>query len=206
MKTTSGCCPFRWWMTDNWCTPIDLCWLPSREKPIWEARYDNDCESGKRTTRQLPLDYTETMAMMRDPTLAELFSRILGYEVVNDETNHGGGLHVTEPGGWLNTHLDYDAHPHKPGWRRALNLIAFTNATWREEWGGALQFCDPLGKVVHQVYPRPGRLVAFEVSDLSYHGVSEITGHVCRVTVACYLLARASEQNTRQRALFMPKR
>lgn len=201
-----GSDPVRWWVFDGVTTPVRLDDVPHKADPYWEARYENDCEKGKRTSRlvERPEGFARQLPWLRGAGV--YWSKTLGYPVEDDPTLHGGGLHVTESGGWLSPHLDYDLHPHLPGKRRALNLIAFLNSEWRKEWGGALVLCDPMGAVVKRVYPAPGRLVAFEVGDLSYHGVEPVTGPVERVTAAVYYLSEANASNTRKRALFLPKR
>lgn len=206
MKIVHGSDPVRWWMVDRWCEPVGLGNLPSRVEGVWEARYDNDCEHGKRTTRTPPTLYGEVLRRLQTDQVRQEWSERLGYDLVHDETVHGGGLHVTDPGGWLNTHLDYDRHPGKPAFRRAINFIAFLNPEWSTSWGGNLQLCDPLGKAVTVIRPQPGRLFAFEVGDLAYHGVSKVTGDVPRVTIACYLLSACKGHESRLRALFMPTR
>lgn len=200
--------PVRWWAFDGVVEPIDLRRLPlAHDGTAWEARYDNDAERLKRTTRFAHwLGYVAPGLFPHLRGQAAEWSGRLGYAVEDDPTLHGGGLHVTAPGGHLATHLDYDRHPHITDRRRALNLIAFLNPEWREEWGGALVLCDPLGAVVTRLYPRPGRLVAFEVGDLSYHGVEPVTGPAERVTAAVYYLSAATPANTRRRALFLPAR
>ncbi len=130
----------------------------------------------------------------------------VGYTLEDDPTMHGGGVHVTDPGGWLNCHVDYAAHPYLSGKERRLNLIAFLNPEWHREWGGALQLCDPMGNAVKEIYPEPGLLVAFETGDESYHGVSKVTGPVPRITAAVYFLSDLRPGVTRKRALFMPNR
>lgn len=170
----------------------------------WEASYDNDVERGKRTTRDLSA--VPDVACLRAAVDAVPWEAFLGYGTTPDPTLHGGGLHVTAPGGYLGCHLDYDLHPKIPARRRALNVIAFLNPVWRPSWGGGLVLCDPLGAPVRRFYPRPGRVVAFEVSDLSYHGVEPVRGPAERVTLAVYRLAPAGPANTRRRALFFPNR
>lgn len=182
--------------------------IPAADWPGWEARYENDTERHKRTTRHLidfPACRTIVNRLCEPGTISEWSARI-GYTVEDDPTMHGGGLHVTAPGGWLSTHLDYDRHPYVSGKRRALNLIAFLNHEWRHEWGGALVLCDAMGEAKKRIYPAPGRLVAFEVGDLSYHGVEPVTGPVERITAAVYYLGPAGARNTRKRALFLPNR
>jgi hypothetical protein len=203
-----GCDPVRWWCLDDAVPPGPVGHVPGAHDPCWEARYDNDLERGKRTTRDpVWMDHlAPCIRALRAERVVACWSRELGYPVEDDPTLHGGGVHVTSPGGWLSTHLDYDLHPHVPGKRRALNLIGFLNPEWRDEWGGALVLCDPMGAVVTRLYPKPGRLVAFEVGDLSYHGVEPVTGPVERVTAAVYYLSEANKTNTRKRALFLPQR
>jgi Rps23 Pro-64 3,4-dihydroxylase Tpa1-like proline 4-hydroxylase len=180
--------------------------LPEYHAPCWEAHYENDCERGKRTTRQLLEPWSRVMTVLESDASVAAWIEHLGYQVETDPTHHGGGLHVTEPGGWLNVHLDYDRHPIVPRTRRALNLIAFLNPEWKESYGGALILCASGGTPFKRVYPAPGRLFAFEVSDVSYHGVEQVTGPIPRVTCACYFLAPATGRETRTRALFMPTR
>lgn len=202
-----GCDPVRWWVFDGVIDPMPESVIPAPECGIWEAKYDNELEKGKRTTRDRALlEVIAERYLSRAPWSVDLWAVRIGYPLETDPTLHGGGIHVTAPGGWLSTHLDYDLHPHVPGKRRALNLIGFLNPEWREEWGGALVLCDPMGAVVTRLYPKPGRLVAFEVGDLSYHGVEPVTGPVERITAAVYYLAEAGPHNTRRRALFMPSR
>jgi hypothetical protein len=203
-----GCDPVRWWVFDGAVTPGPVGHVPGPHDPCWEAKYENDVERGKRTTRHP--DWLAHLApdlpVMRGAVSVARWSRLLGYPVEDDPTLHGGGLHVMTPGAALGVHLDYDRHPNLPGRRRALNLIAFLNPRWEEAWGGALVLCDPMGAVVTRLCPRPSRLVAFEVSDLSYHGVEPVTGPAERVTAAVYYLSDAGPHNTRQRAMFLPAR
>ncbi|MDB5312649.1 MAG: putative proline hydroxylase [Gemmataceae bacterium] len=210
MKNFScGTEPVRWWVIDGAVLPVPADAIPPADSAVWEARYANDLEAGKRTTRHLDRLHggiAGTIAALRSRASVSGWSARLGYTVEDDPALHGGGLHVTEPGGVLAVHLDYDRHPLVPGRRRALNLIAFLHPEWEPAWGGALVLCDPMGQAVKRIEPVPGRLAAFEVGDLSYHGVEPVTGPAERVTAAVYYLSPAGTQNTRRRALFMPKR
>lgn len=204
-----GCDPFRWWAIRNLIEPMPLDELPGQDWPGWEARYDNDTERRKRTSRDLigmPGAARKAIAFLRDSFALRFWSESLGYPVEDDPTLHGGGLHVTDPGGWLSTHLDYACHPKLPGKERRINLIAFLNPEWRPEWGGFLQLCDPMGRPVKEFAPEPGLIVAFETGDQSYHGVSQVCGTIPRVTAAVYFLSDLRPGVTRQRALFIPNR
>ncbi len=202
--------PYRHWIVkqcDEFPLAAPLDCLPGRDDPRWEARYDNDCESGKRTLRDLTgipelKKRWDDFVLMVEPDI--LHPPIPRVEL--DPTTWGGGLHVTEPGGWLNCHLDFDRCPKIPTHRRALNAIGFLNQEWKPEWGGAFCLYNPAGEVVKRIYPEPGMVLAFECSDVSYHGVEKVTGPVERVTLAAYYLAEAGPTNTRTRALFMTTR
>jgi hypothetical protein len=206
VTSESGTNPVRWFYLDGWCSPCPAGDVPAADWPEWEARYDNDCERGKRTTRVLWGWNRDILGHLHAPEMLTLCREAFGFAATPAPTLHGGGLHVMSPGAWLSTHLDYDAHPHILGKRRAINLIAFCHQEWRREWGGMFYLADPLGNPVVEIEPRPGRLVAFETNDLSYHGVTPVTGPAERVSVAAYLLADATPANTRRRALFLPNR
>lgn len=202
--------PYRHWVIDDWCEPIPPAMIDRHIGPVWEASYANDIEQGKRTARDpswMPEPCAQTLARMTAPGSVGFWSRITGITLQADPTNHGGGLHVMDGGGWLGGHIDYAAHPKLPGLERRLNLIAFLHAEWEWAWGGQLLLMDPAGKTVAEINPQPGRLVAFETSDVSYHGVRQISQHRGpRVSVACYMLSTIRPGVTRSRALFFPNR
>lgn len=157
--------PFRVWVCETPLGGLNLSSVPPASDPAWRvpgmgAVYANDCESRKRTTRDynaMPPLVAATLAWLRSRPLVREWSRLTGIDGLEDDpTLHGGGLHVTAAGGWLNPHLDYARHPHVPDRERRLSLILFLNNEWREEWGGAFLVCHPDGSVAHKVYPAPG--------------------------------------------------
>lgn len=203
---TAGLAPFRHWIIDGWCDPCGP--LPPVD---WEANYENDCERGKRTTRDvfaLPADYRAVFARLGAAhTVDEWVERTNIPGLSFDGSLHGAGLHVTEPGGFLQVHVDYERHPYRPHMERRLSLIAFLHAEWRPEWGGELLLCDPTGRAAVRLEPRPGRLVAFEGGPASYHGVRRTAADAPpRVTAAAYCLAPARASAARLRACFLPNR
>jgi hypothetical protein len=197
--------------------PVGHLWFPPDNSPVWEVNYDNDCEHGKLTTRDigsLASSIQEHFRNQREANELLRWKDRLQYHVFDDPEMHGGGLHVMKPGGWLNCHLDYDVHPHVIQARRALNIVSFIHPEWEQGWGGELYFADPYGTPIVEFQPLPGRIVAFEVSDLSYHGVKPIsTKAKNRITTAVYFLCNAgvqrfcdSEPRSRKRAMFLPTR
>lgn len=208
--------PFRVWVCQSGVSGIAAEAIPGPADSLWRepgmgARYENDCERGKRTTRdvpRMPAEAARRLAWLRSAAMLEYWGIQTGIAgLIDDATLHGGGLHVLAGGGWLNTHLDYARHPLMVGYERRVNLLLFLNNHWRDEWGGAFEVCRPDGTVVERIYPAPGRLVVFETSDVSYHGTERTTGAAPdRVTLAAYYLAPARPGATRVRALFLPTR
>jgi hypothetical protein len=98
----------------------------------------------------------------------------------------GGGMHMTGPGGRLETHVDFNVHPTLPLERR-LNVLVFLNDEWKREWGGVLY----LGQDREvEVLPLFNRTVVFACSNESWHGHPDpIVGEHWRRSLACYYYA-----------------
>lgn len=199
--------PCRHFVIDNYVAPAGDWSVPPASDPIWEAQYDSDVERGKRTTRETRGWSAEVVRRMLSPTLGALCGRTFGEPMAVDALLWGGGLQVTAPGGVLAPHLDGVRHPQRPGLRRAAQMVCFCHPVWREEWGGEFAFFTPTGDVWKVIEPVPGRLLVFENTDLSYHGVLPVRSIAAeRVSVSCSLLAPSRPEDTRARALFMPFR
>lgn len=102
----------------------------------------------------------------------DLLSEITGVSGLHPDLSlEGGGLHMTERGGHLNLHADFTAHPHRPRWRRHLNLLIYLNPAWQKDWGGALELWDPAVKQCeHRIDPLHNRAVIFRTDRRSFHG------------------------------------
>lgn len=199
--------PVRVWVADGAVPPLAGP-VPPPGDPVWEVEYRADPrERGKRTARRnLPTAAEHALAVLAGADVTRAWCDWLGYPVLPDPTGWGGGLQVLPPGGRLGVHLDGDRHPRLPHWRRALAAVAFLHPVWEPGWGGALVFTDPDGRPWKRVEPVPGRVVAWEQSDLAYHGVGPVTGPAERVTACAFYLAPATAASTRTRALFLPDR
>jgi hypothetical protein len=199
--------PFRHWVIDGWADVSNVV-LPVPEWPHW-IRYHSAFEQ-KRTCERpdlLPSRLRSLIDLMRSAETGEEIEKMTQmYGIGADQDLRGGGLHVTDPGGFLGVHLDYQIHPLR-NLERRLNAVLFLNPLWDNSWGGALELWNSdASRAVVKIYPAPGRLVLFECGDESYHGVPAPLAcpeGVCRATIATAFL---SAPRGRRRALFVPVR
>jgi Rps23 Pro-64 3,4-dihydroxylase Tpa1-like proline 4-hydroxylase len=201
--------PYPHWLIDGFLDQDLYRFIPPAGWDGWEARYDNDCERGKRTARRLlPYPLQEALAKLNSFETLSLVREITEMrDLVVDHTYHGAGLHVTDPGGHLNQHLDYALHPVLTTMERRANLIVFLNPHWSAEWGGAFECGNNVGTVVKRIPPAPGRAILWLPSDTAFHGTERVTDDAePRATLAAYYLMPARPGVVRRRALFIPNR
>jgi Rps23 Pro-64 3,4-dihydroxylase Tpa1-like proline 4-hydroxylase len=108
--------------------------------------------------------------------------------LLSDASLSGGGIHVTGSGGRLDVHVDFNVFGEQR-WHRRLNLLLYLNQDWSPEWGGNLELWnDSVSKCWHSFSPLFNRLVLFETSEISFHGVTPVTGpmEVLRKSFAAY--------------------
>lgn len=146
--------------------------FPSQSGRDW-IKYDTENEI-KQTSRGIAdlSAFTQTffMQICAEPMMGFLRYVTDHQDLVPDPMFHGGGLHETFRGGWLNVHVDWTQHPVLPLARR-LNLIIYLNRDWDTAWGGALDLCDFVTKKAGaSVAPIFNRAVIFETNDQTLHG------------------------------------
>lgn len=154
-------------------------------------RYDGPDERGKRACNRwqdIPATSFGILSWLTGAGTAERLEMLTGIDGLKfDPTLYGGGLHVTEPGGFLGVHLDNERHP-ATGLVRRLNLIVYCTPEWQAEWGGELELWDRgLTRPVVSIVPQFGRAVIFETGPHSYHGHTRpVVGPVARKSLATY--------------------
>lgn len=199
--------PFRHWAITE--TPLILrptvADLPGDSWPFW-VRYSSAWECGKRTCTneaELPRPFRTALQHLASRAFVDHLRSVTGIsDLIPAPYQHGGGVHVTDPGGRLDCHLDFAQHPAAPFLERRLSLIVFCNTVT----GGTLQlFDDEAREPVAEVHPVSGTAVMFENSDISYHGVTEVLRSP-RVTLAAYYCSPIRDGVRRKRALWVPVR
>jgi len=214
--------PFRAWVIDDVSAlvPASLCRdayaaVPPCDWPGW-CRYDNALENRKRTARdrdELPAPCGALLSYLSDNRQPDSFLYRLaaaidfGELLTIDPYLHGAGIHVTDPGGWLQVHGDYELHPLLPWAERRLSLVLYLNPSWESHWGGETLLCDGMGAAVEAVMPAPGRALVFEGGNAAFHGCRPTSPDAPpRVTAAVYYLGAARPSAHRRRAMFLPNR
>jgi hypothetical protein len=82
------------------------------------------------------------------------------------------GVYLTPPGGGQRVHEDFSRHPFTKRWNRVAVLLYLSD--WAPGDGGELEMWggDPVSPFL--VAPVPGRLITFEPSGLTLHGVRTV--------------------------------
>jgi hypothetical protein len=164
--------------------------FPDRSRRDW-LHWDSKNEN-KHTSRGavgLPA-FTQTFLwQMCSAPVMKFLAHVSGFtDLVMDPMFHGGGLHESSRGGWLNVHADYTKHPVLPLVRR-LNLIIYLNRDWDPDWGGALELWDSETKSCGaRVEPLFNRAVLFP-TEQTLHGFPDpmtCPANVSRKSVAFF--------------------
>lgn len=164
--------------------------FPSPDMPGW-ARFDNEHEKKLGYRHGMPIDPRMELILSRLNSwrLIEWLEAATGIEgLVSDPWYGGGGLHLIEPGGFLDVHADFNVHP-KLHLDRRLNALLYLNRGWKEEWGGHLELWNQDRSVAHRIAPLFNRLVVFATSDDSLHGHPnplQSPDGVCRRSISLY--------------------
>lgn len=219
MRTMFGSYPYSHWIVDDFYDDPDILRAayevtPDKDWPSW-VHYNNECEFRKRTSnkeiRALSFWNDVLLYLTSDTIFSERIDDLPYLNtgaLVNDPYMYGSGCHVTDPGGYLQTHLDYAQHPKTPHYERRLNLVLFLNPEWKKEWGGHLEMYDDMGAQLEcSIEPRFNRAVIWEASDLAFHAGGLVSLDAPpRVTATAYYLGAARPNATRKRALYVPRR
>ena len=83
-----------------------------------------------------------------------------------------GGYHNTLSGGFLKVHADFSTHDYLKMERR-LNFLLYLNKDWKKNYNGNLDLYDKKIKIIKSYQPIAKRLVIFETTTTSYHGLEK---------------------------------
>ena len=122
---------------------------------------------------------TNLFTQFSSPTFLIFLEKLTGIEgLIPDPYFRGGGIHISETGGKLDIHIDFNKHP-KLKLERRLNVLIYFNKDWQHSWNGDFQiwegFKDEKGehhllKLRDRVYPIFNTFACFNTSEKSYNG------------------------------------
>jgi hypothetical protein len=163
---------------------------PSGDKWIHYLHY-NERTFGMNDRRDLPEAVRAILDELNSDRFVSLLESISGIpSLCADPSLEGGGLHQSERGGYLNLHADFTVHPHRPEWRRRLNLLVFLNPDWDDAWGGHVELWDAGVRSCEQrITPLYNRAVLFRTDEHSFHGYPDplrCPAQVIRRSLALY--------------------
>lgn len=202
--------PFRHTVIDNFA-PASLVraaameW-PRDDWPHWHKYRDLDSvKLATRDCHRFPPACAELLRLMSSLDVEPA----AGYPVFPDFLYHAGGLHAMPRDGHLQVHIDALTHPCRD-WSRRLNAILFVHQEWESDWGGELVLRSAMAERETQVSiePKFNRLVLFEVTPRSWHGVpTPITcpEGVLRKSLAAYWWSEGSRSD-QTKASFAPRK
>jgi Rps23 Pro-64 3,4-dihydroxylase Tpa1-like proline 4-hydroxylase len=130
--------------------------------------------------------------------------------LIPDSTHSWAGIHVSPPGATQALHRDFRLHPTNGLFHR-VNVLVYLNSDWEKEYGGELELWPPNTRAGgKQVMPVAGRVVIFETTPTSYHGVPDpvrCPPGRARLSLASYYYTDYPGTNDRREAIFFsPKR
>jgi Rps23 Pro-64 3,4-dihydroxylase Tpa1-like proline 4-hydroxylase len=121
-----------------------------------------------------PIQAKQLSLLLASVRWLRFLSTVTGHDLIADQASTGGGLHYMGTGSRLDVHVDFNTLGPRPLHRR-LNLLYFLNSEWQDEWGGAIELWDrDVKECVVSLKPIADRLIVFETSDYSWHGVEPI--------------------------------
>lgn len=151
---------------------------------------------------RLPSMTSAVLGYLNSPAALDFFEKLTGISpLIEDDTYLGGGVHISSRGGRLGVHADFNLHPSTNKHRR-LNALLYLNREWDPSWNGQLEIWDEdMTSALEEVFPIFNRLVIFNVTDKSFHGVPKTLlcpPNVRRISLALYYYTddRPSEEKS----------
>lgn len=164
----------------------------------------NEKKYGLNRMKSLPEAIQSVIKQLYSEGFLAYLTALTGIEgLIADDSLEGGGLHLSEKGGFLNIHADFTVHPHHSDWERRLNLILYLNEGWKPSYKGDLELWSvDMKKCEAKIAPIYNRCVVFATNADSYHGFPEsleCPQGMSRKSIALYYYTK-SDQNLKIRS------
>lgn len=121
-------------------------------------------------------------------------------DLVPDWNLEGGGFHVTEPGGLLNIHHDFNFTDRMGPDRmyRKVNLLVYLNEEWEAEWDGSLELWkSDVSSEFKTIIPKHNRAILFNIEDAPHGHPNPLDcpKGECRRSLAFYYYSKTKPDN-----------
>ena len=135
----------------------------------------NEKKHGLSRIQSMPEPLRKVIEALNSEDFVSFLSDLTGIPGLKaDPSLEGGGLHQSQPGGFLNVHTDFTAHPHHSNWHRRVNVLLYMNKDWKDSYNGHLELWNTdMTECVQRISPDFNRCVIFTTDDISYHGHPE---------------------------------
>lgn len=144
--------------------------FPSDSDGVW--RTFKDSRHTKLLSKgdvRLPPSIRHVLAQLRSGEFISFLEALTGVEgLVADP--HNGGCHQTNPGGFLEVHVDASWNDRLALYT-GINMFVYLNQDWDESFGGHLELWDTKGeRCLSRILPAFNRVVIFSSGEQTYHG------------------------------------
>ena len=159
----------------------------------------NERKYGRSDRRVFPPTIGRVVDLLNASAFLRILQDLTGIAgLLADPSLEGGGLHQSGRGGYLNIHADFTGHPHRPTWRRRVNLLLYLNDAWADEYGGHLELWSrDVSRCVRRIAPVFDRAVVFSTDADAFHGHPEpmtCPEGVTRKSLALYYFTEEPER------------
>ena len=147
--------------------------FPSRTSADWISYvHVNERKFGNNRPGTWPPVLRSLLDQLQSDRFVAFLAELTGIDgLFADQSLEGGGLHLSESGGFLNIHADFTVHPGERTWRRRVNLLLYLNGDWPDAYGGELElWTADMKRCERRVSPRGNRVVIFNTDADSFHG------------------------------------
>jgi hypothetical protein len=156
----------------------------------------------------LPIYTLSVIASLNSPEFLEILKQITGIDdLIFDSHNEIGqwaGIRAMKPGAYQSIHSDARLHPHL-GIEKKVTLVGYLNEEWKESDGGYTEvWNNDMTKCVDRVAPLFNRVLIFQNTDKSYHGVPEVN-NFRKTFLTSYLRNTPDFKETRPKAQFVKR-
>ena len=202
--------PFNFWVIDqafdeNFSKEILKLW-PSQSDERWNRGYDvingkkNRLEgnmlamSGK---QNMPEFFRQFLTSVNGPSSIDMYEKITGVmDLKVDDSWRWAGLRETLPGGYQLIHSDARKHPES-GFRKELTFLCYFRDGYEKgsDEGCLEMWSDDMSQRVHEIEPIHNRMVIFQNTDKSYHGVPATKANRKAITFSMLKEGPAAERS-----------